>query len=237
MPNWNQEIRQRLSKSRLAPTRENTVIEELSQYLDDCYDELRASGVSESEAYQRTLGELSGSEKLQRELRRAERQIPQEPIALGTNRRINMIADLWQDMRYGARMLLKNPGFTLIAVATLSLGIGANTAIFSVLYGVLLKPLPYSDPNPLVRVWQAAPASGFHKLGFSEAQLMRLRAGNRSFQQIGGYALRSANLTDQNETQRIAVAFVSAGSFESLGVHPALGRAFRQEDEAPGSQR
>jgi predicted permease len=145
--------------------------------------------------------------------------------------------NLWQDLRYGARMLLKNPGFLLIAVLTLALAIGANTAIFSVLYGVLLKPLPYPDPNLIVRVWQAAPASGFAQLGFSEAQLVRLRAGNQSFQQIGGYARRSANLTDQNETQRIAVAFVTAGVFESLGTQPALGRAFRQEDEAPGSQQ
>src|SRR5262245_35237527 len=205
MPKWEQKIRQRLSKSRLSPTRENAVIEELSQYLDDCYDELRVSGMSESEAYRRTLAELSGSEMLQRELRRAERQVPQEPIAHGTNRRINMIADLWQDMRFGARMLLKNPGFTLIAVATLSLGIGANTAIFSVLYGVLLKPLPYPDSDPIVRVWQAVPTSGYFQLGFSEAQLTRLRAGNQSYQQIGGYAVRSANLTEQNETQRVAV--------------------------------
>src|SRR5215468_9107692 len=237
MPKWNPEIRQRLSKSRLAPTRENAVIEELSQYLDDCYEELRSSGVSESEAYQRTLAELSGSEMLQRELRRRERQVPQEPIALGTNRRKNMIADLWQDLRYGARMLLKNPGFTLVAVATLSLGIGANTAIFSVLYGVLLKPLPYPDPNPIVRVWQAVPTSGYFQLGFSEAQLTRLRAGNQSFQQIGGYAIRSANLTEQNETQRVAVTYVTAGVFESLGVQPSLGRTFRREDESPGSQR
>jgi len=144
---------------------------------------------------------------------------------------------LWQDLRYGARMLLKAPNYTLIAVATLSLGIGANTAIFSVLYGVLLKQLPYPDPNPIVRVWQAVPTFGWAHLGFSEAELVRLRAGNQSFQQIGGYAIRSANLTDQNETQRIAVAWVTAGVFESLGVQPALGRAFRREDEAPGGQR
>ena len=148
-----------------------------------------------------------------------------------------MLETLWQDLRFGVRMLLKKPGFTLIALITLSLGIGANTAIFSVLYGVLLKPLPYPDPNLIVRVWQAAPAAGFAQLGFSEAQLMRLRAGNQSFQQIGGYALRSADLTDQNETQRIAVASVTAGVFESLGIQPALGRAVRREDEAPGSQR
>jgi predicted permease len=144
---------------------------------------------------------------------------------------------LLQDLRYGARMLLKNPGFMLIAILTLALGIGANTAIFSVLYGVLLKPLPYPDPNLIVRVWQATPASGWAQLGFSEAQLVRLRAGNQSFQQIGGYARRSANLTDQNETQRISIAFVTAGVLESLGTQPTLGRAFRREDEAPGSQQ
>jgi len=237
VPDWKAEIRRRLQSLRLAPTREAAIVEELAQYLDDYYAELLAGAATEAEAYRQTLTELHGSEMLQRELRRAERQITQEPIVPGTNRRTNMLADLWQDLRYGARMLLKNPGFTLIAVATLSLGIGANTAIFSVLYGVLFKPLPYSDPNPIVRVWQAVPMSGFFQLGFSEAQFMRLRAGNQSFQQLGGYAIRSANLTDQNETQRIAVAWMTAGVFESLGVQPALGRAFRREDEAPGSQR
>ncbi|MBO0799280.1 MAG: ABC transporter permease, partial [Blastocatellia bacterium] len=149
-----------------------------------------------------------------------------------------MLADFWQDLRYGARMLFKNPGFTLIAVATLSLGIGGNTAIFSVLYGVLLKPLPYPDPNLIVRVWQATPTNGWLHLGFSEGQLTRLRAGNQSFQHIGGYAIRGGNLIDnRNGTQRVQFAWVTAGVFESLGIQPALGRAFQREDEAPGGQR
>src|SRR5262245_30922458 len=95
-PEWKKEIRRRLANAKLEPTREAAIIEELAQYLEDCYAEWLASGATEAEAYRQTLAELSGSESLAHELLRVERQVQQEPVVLRTNRRTNMIADFWQ---------------------------------------------------------------------------------------------------------------------------------------------
>src|SRR5262245_38188975 len=151
MPEWKSDISQRLTGLKLEAAREAEIVEELSQHLEDRYAESLARGATPEEAYRAALAELSKGETLQRELQRVELSVEQEPIALGSNRRSNMIADLWQDLRYGARMLRKHPGFTTVVVLTLALGIGVNTAIFTML-DIALRPLPVKDPDTVIMV-------------------------------------------------------------------------------------
>ena len=233
-PQWKSEIRRRLADLRLAPTREAAIVEELAQYLEDCYAELLASGASEAEAYEQALAELSGSEFLTRELRRMERQVPQEPIVLGTIRRRNMIADLWQDLRYGARMLLKQPGFTLIAALTLALGIGANTAIFSLVNAVLLRALPYPEPGRLVRFWETNPGRGWTEFSASAPNFAYWRKQQSVCEQLAAYGFNTFNFTGSGEPERVAALRVTANLFSVLGVAPAHGRDFLPEDEQSG---
>jgi macrolide transport system ATP-binding/permease protein len=228
MPDWKPEIRRRLAGSKLEPTREAAIVEELSQCLDDCYDELLASGATEAEAYQRTLAELSGSELLADELRRVERPAPQEPIVFGTNRRTNMIADLWQDLRYGARMLLRNPIFTGVATLTLALGIGVNATIFTLFYSVALRPLPVKDPASVVNVYQTFSGENSRRVSgnrylLSYPEYMNYRDRTSVFSGLAAYAETSLTLAG-GETESVSGLMVSDNYFSVLGAEAALGR-------------
>jgi putative ABC transport system permease protein len=141
---------------------------------------------------------------------------------------------LLQDLRYGLRMLGKNPGFTAVAVLTLALGIGANTAIFSVVNAVLLRPLPYKDPNRLVFVWQTYRPRGVTWTAVAPANFLDWREQNRVFEDMAAVAISGVYLTGTGEPKRLEGQRVSASLFPLLGVSPLLGRTFLAEEDRPG---
>ena len=142
-----------------------------------------------------------------------------------------------QDLRYGARMLMKHPGFTFVAVLTLALGIGANMVIFSVVNAVLLRPLPYPEPERLIRLWESNPGRGWPEFSASAPNFEDWRKQQAVFEQLAAYEFNTFNLTGSGEPERVAGVNVTANLFQVLGVLPALGRNFLPEEEQAGRNR
>ena len=135
-----------------------------------------------------------------------------------------------QDLRFGLRMLLKTPGFTLIAVMTLALGIGANTAIFSVMLSVLVRPLPYQKPERLVWLANTNPSLGVGQTFLNPGDILDIREQAQSIEQIASWGTYPVNLLGGSKPERIETVFVTINFFQTLGVKPALGRDFSAED-------
>jgi putative ABC transport system permease protein len=229
MPDWKDEIRARLGNLKIEPAREAAIIEELSQDLEDQYNELLSGGVTSSEAARLALAALHEGELLMRRLLRVEQRVAMEPIVPGSTRRAGMIADVWQDLRYGMRMLAKRPGFTLIAVLTLAIGIGANTAIFSVVSALLLRPpAGITQPEGLVLVtWDQI------GLGPSYPDYVDFRDRNTSLAGLATFGPTAIHLSEHDEPERLSGAYVSGNYFEVLGMRAAMGRVLLQHDDGP----
>jgi putative ABC transport system permease protein len=140
--------------------------------------------------------------------------------------------DLWQDLRYAGRTFWKQPGFAAAAVLTLALGIGATTAIFSVVYGVLLKPLPFHEPERLVSVQQLAPHGGGTNQG--PATYLTYRENQKAFEAIGAWDSSEVSITGVGEPERVQALLVSAATLPLLRVQPLVGRFFSADDDTPG---
>jgi putative ABC transport system permease protein len=232
MANWKDEIKERLAALNLSPAREADIVEELSQHLEDRYAELRRAGATAEEADQKVRLELNDGRLLARELLRVERAMAAEPVVLGAGTRSNMIADLRQDLLYGARMLRKSSGFTAIAIVTLALGIGANTAIFSAVYNVLLKPLPFSEPDRLAVLDESHAGK---RMSISWPDFVDWRDRATSFQGLAAFHNSFFNLTGRQEPVRLHDLDVTWNFFDVIGVRPQLGRTFSQDDDKPGA--
>jgi predicted permease len=153
-------------------------------------------------------------------------------------RGVRWLQDLWQDLRYGARMLVKNPGFTLIAVITLSLCIGANTAIFSLVNAVLLRSLPFPQPERIMTIWAEAPTSGIVRQSVAPGNYSDLRAQQTVFAQMSALTRSELNLTGEGEPERLeGFALLEPEALDILGAKPALGRLFLPGEYARGANR
>jgi putative ABC transport system permease protein len=230
MPEWKPVLQARLAGLKFSPAREAEIVDELSAHLDDRYSELVRAGTEPAEAERMALGELRDHDLFHARLRALRQAHVAEPIAPGAHRR-RLVADVWQDLRYASRMLARQPGFTFAAVLTLALGIGANTAIFSLVNATLLQRLPVADSARLVYV-SNGPAPGV----FSYPAYTDLRDRSDVFDGFAAWGPLVASLNADATTDLVTGAIVTGRFFQTLGVEPAIGRVIGPEDDVtPGA--
>ena len=232
MPDWKEEITRRLASLKLAPTHEAEIVEEVAQHLEDRYRELVSGGSKEDEARRLALSELSDEYLLAKRLRVVEQEAPQEPTVFGGSEGQNFLASIWQDLRYGLRQLRRNPGFTAVAVLTLALGIGANTAIFSVINSVLLRPLAFPNPDQLVIV-KSAPYQPISGPNFLDWQSQNQTFSSMALCNFG----QSYNLTGGGQPSYISGVGTEGNFFSTLGATPLLGRTWLKGEDKEGANR
>ena len=231
-PNWKTEILRRLAPLRLSAERENEITEEIAQHLDDRYHDLLATGHAPHEVVRKILDEL-GTEDLANNLHSVETDLHREPLALGnTPTTTNFFAGLAQDIRYAFRMMRNSPGFTAIAVLTFALGIGANTAIFTMMNGLMLHALPVRDPGSLVEILHHGsdePEPGFN--GFPWDVYTSMRDGNHVLSDLFIASMNFCTVRGPSlEPQTVFASNIGGNFFQALGVRPAVGRLISRQD-------
>src|SRR6267378_6468501 len=238
MPEWKQEIAKRLAGANLRAEREAEIIEELSNHLQDRYDQLQSEGTAHEEACREVLAELEFTD-LRSEVRDTESTASQNfvPGAAPTGQ---WFSDFLQDLRYAARMLRKSPGFTAVATLTLALGIGANTAVFTIINTLLLNPLPVDKISELVAInttqaKMTAQSGEFQLMSFPN--IKDLREKTHSLTSLAAHSNPTAiTMTDTAEPRRIFLEVVTANYFDTLGIHLLKGRFFvPSEDTTRGA--
>ncbi|HXT70360.1 MAG TPA: ABC transporter permease [Vicinamibacterales bacterium] len=229
---WKHLLAPRLNSGalRFSPAREAEIIEELSQHLDDRVEELVREGVSRADAERTAVTELTDEQLVPRLNQLRQAHVAEPPVPGRQKRRL--LADLWQDIRYGWRALASQPAFTAAAVLTLTLGIGANTAVFSLVNALLLRPLPYSDPAGLA--WIANGQRG--GAVFSYPEMADLRDHNDVFAGVAAWGPITASVNADNNADQIPGFIVSGNYFDLLGVRAATGRLLAPSDDVtPGA--
>lgn len=243
MRDWQAFVRGHLALPALSPEREARIVRELAAQVEDFYREARARGLSEADADAYATAQITDWAGLARDVQfadRAHRQPGLERLAnaldaapAGSPGVSQMFAHVLRDLRFGVRQLSKAPGFSTVAVVTLALGIGASSAIFSVVNSVLLRPLPFPEPDSLVRVHEVVPQYG--RFSVAPATFLDWSAQNTVFERIATYGGASGTFTWTDGPERVQGATVSWDLFELLRVPPALGSGFTADQDRPGS--
>jgi len=236
MPDWTSEIRAAIANLNLDAARESAIVEELAQHLNEKYQELLDSGVSAEQAGRKVLEELN-EDKLKSELLTA---FKSEPPCLppGGHERSGFFAAIGKDVRLAARLLRLKPGFAIVAILSLALGIGANTAIFQLIDAVLLRTLPVPSPQELADIQlvhngrMGSSVSRQHE--FSTAIWRQLRDRQQAFSGIAAWSTEPFDLGQGGEARYAQGIWVSDDFFRVLQVNPVLGRLFSASDDYPG---
>jgi len=244
---WQARVRSRLAVLGLEAHREQQAVEEIAQHLEELCEESMRDGLEPAAAEAAALAELErhGEELAARFGELGRRAAPgiagsqagmPAPVVAGAPAGGGLLADLRQDLRFGARALLRRPLFAVVAVATLALGVGANTAIFSLVDSVLLRPLPYREPGRLVHFFEIKQNQDFGRREASYPDFLDLREGGTLFETLAGYNGGSASLSvDGGAPERVQLLEVSHDFFAMLGVEAALGRTFLPGESGVGA--
>ena len=231
MPDWNDQVRPRLARLRLSPAREGEIVEELSQHLDQRYEELLAKGHSVEDATRLAIDELLEPDALANHMRTLRQAHVPPPIAPGAPKS-SLVRDLGQDVRYAMRTVRKQPAFALTAILTLALGIGVNSAIFALVDATLLRPLPYPAGERLVMLSETTSTSRSY---VSPVNMADWNDRSRTFEAFGGFAPTVGGMVmagADGNAETVPRQWVSSGLFDALGVKAIAGRTFLPSDDA-----
>ena len=235
-PRWSHDLRRRLAELRLSPAREAEIIEELSQHLDDRYEELRAAGSSDADARRTAVDELSEAGGIAQRMKALSQAHTPAPIVHGQAGG-GFLRGVWQDLRYALRAVKRQPGFAATIILTLALGIAVNTTVFTIVNAAALRPLPFESADRIVQLNvrnvdnAQNPVSELSYLDFQDWQSAR-----RTFEEIAATEERPVGIADDVRTATlVAGAYVSWNTFSLIGQPPALGRDFTQADDRAGA--
>jgi predicted permease len=236
--NWQDFVRARVGEITGDAARDADIVDELAQHLATRFDELLGEGVTETRALDRLASEVRDGVELRRAIRDADRVRPAAPLPPATNP-AGVLRDIGQDLRYAARMLRRSPGFAVVAILTLALGMGANAAVYQLVDAVRLRPLPVKDPQQLVIVELGAAGRPFGRQAtqypaLTNAVWEHFRQHQTTLRDVMAWSPSPLQLDDEVTSGSAQGLFVSGEFFNALGVAPYLGRVFTRADDRSG---